>query len=170
MAAARAARKTKKDVYELYSQALESVHKGAYKTALTTIGKIQKGFPNEIEVLARTRSLATVCERKIDGGASTGGSTLDSEMLFDQGVYHHNREEFEQAMDLFQKALKKDSKAGYIHYAMAATQARQGNTSEAVQHLGQAIAHESANRFRAQGDPDLQGLQDDESFRELMVD
>ena len=78
MAAAWATRKTNKDVYELYSKALESVHKGAYKTALTTIGKIHKEFPNEIEVLARARSLAVVCERNIDGGPVTGGSGLDS--------------------------------------------------------------------------------------------
>lgn len=168
MAAARATRKTKKDVYELYAKALEAVQKGAYKTALTTIGRIQRGFPAEIEVLARARSLEAICNRSIEPAPKPGGPRTNAETLFDQGVYFHNRGDYEQAMELFGKALKKDSGAGHVLYAMAASEALRGNVEESIAHLEQAIAQDATHRYHAANDPDLAGLREEDAFRGLV--
>ncbi|HXG92672.1 MAG TPA: tetratricopeptide repeat protein [Blastocatellia bacterium] len=87
--------------------------------------------------------------------------------LYNQGVFEHNRGNFEDARALFEKALKADPRADHIWYSLAAAYARLNDPQKSLDALRRAIAIRAVHRSHARSDPDFTNLHDNEEFQQL---
>lgn len=150
-----------------FEEALKQLHDRQYDKALARLRKLAEHQDRNAQLRARIAVAVRVCERELTEPPAP--DEKDAEALFLCGVYHHNRREFDRAMELFKKALKVDPDGAYaIRYAMAATQTRLRNTDEALELLTRAAAENEKARFMASGDPDFANLRSDKRFQELI--
>lgn len=160
-----------REVFVVYEEALKAFHGTKYTNALKLFGKIEEGFPEETEVLARIKSFRKICERQLANNQKGGLEGETAEAIFDLGVYYHNNGDFEKALELYAQALSKSKgNTDHVHYAVAATLSRQGNAAKAVESLKKAVAANSNCRFHASHDPDFGPIADDPGFRSIVGD
>jgi tetratricopeptide (TPR) repeat protein len=84
------------------------------------------------------------------------------------GVFQHNLGDYDQALDLFTKALKHSEEKDHIYLAMAAGEACRGQVEEALDHLKKSIEIDSGNRIRALRDPDFESLAGNSEYKKLL--
>ncbi len=126
-----------------------------------------EAYPNEIEVSARARTFSKVCDNNLR--TQKKYSPVTPEEIFDQGVFHHNAGQYDQALVHYSRALKlSKGNRDHILYAMAATAISTGNTDDALKHLEKAIQINQENRFFAHNDPDFEPLTTDQEFQKLI--
>ncbi|HLU99765.1 MAG TPA: tetratricopeptide repeat protein [Acidobacteriota bacterium] len=164
----RKSKSSEAEVHELYGKALTALHSKQFKDAQKLFEKIEKDFPNEIEVIERARCFIRLCERAQNSIANP--NTDSAEEAFDLGVFHHNNHGHKEAQSLFQRALElaDDDRTDHIHYALAASFVQEGDHKKAIEQLKKAIKLNADNRFFAANDPDFRPLAEDSSFRELV--
>ncbi len=149
----------------IYEKALKLLFQHKYDQAEKALRGLVDQFPEESALQARVRTFLKLCEKR-QASAKSQPDSLDP---YDVGVLEHNRGNFAEAVTNFKLALKKTkTPQDHVHYALAASEARQGHGDKALRHLEQAIEARSKNRFFAQNDPDFRSLQKDESFRKLI--
>lgn len=117
------------------------------------------------EITARARTYLAVAETRL---RSEPTLPRDADSLYDRGVIELNRGEFVAAQELFERALKREPEAAHIHYGLAATRARLGSISSALESLQRALDLQPRLRVRAQHDQDLVALRNDPEFDALM--
>ena len=163
------AKKTTKktDIYKLYTDALAALHKKQYPKTQKLLSQIKKGFPEEIDVLARVDLLLRVCKSRID--ASAKKDPTSSEEAYDLGVFHHNQGLYEEAIKYFEQAKKLGrGQKDHVEYARAATEAALGNAQSAIQHLKMAMKSNPQNRVLAHNDPDFEPLTRNKEFAKIL--
>jgi tetratricopeptide (TPR) repeat protein len=154
------------DVYRLYEDALRLVHKKEFKKARTAFESIRERFPDDLEILAKANEYIRVCDRRL---GSAGEPQASGDELIDQGVMYHNLGDYKKALACYTQALEqKNTDKATIHYALAASEAAQGETAKAMENLKKAIAGRPELRFAARNDPDFQILNESLEFRELI--
>lgn len=159
---------TKKSARDLFGEAFKALGQRKYDKADTVFEKIITGFPDEEDVLARARTFQRTCQTALEK-KSRKTTKRSAEEDFDMGVFHHNNQDYDEAVGFFQKALKSaGSDAAYIYYAWAATKVQQGNLDEGLAELKKAAKIDSANLCYAQNDPDFEPLEGHEEFRALL--
>jgi tetratricopeptide (TPR) repeat protein len=170
MASAKSTKpKPHNDPFALYEEGLKRFHSGDYAAASGLMDRIEEQFPDEIDVLARARSLRSVCTAKIESEKKGNHKPKTPEEWYDHGVVLHNQGSYAEALEYFQRALKLAGEdADFIHYAMAATTARQNDGPQALEHLKKAIELKPESRFVAAHDPDFTDLRNDSSFRAVL--
>ena len=161
--AAKASSKSS-DVVQQYEKALQLIHNSKYSQALNILQGLKKVQIDEFELHARVDNYIRLCERKSQPEAPLPSS---AEELYDLGVFNHNARNYPKALELFEAALKKSSDADYVHYAIAATEAKLGKHEPALEHLGKAVEASRRNLILAQADPDLEKLRELEGFKKL---
>lgn len=168
MATAKHRKSKEKDLLTLYREGLESLHKKRYEKAREIFLQIREKFPDETEVMPRVHSFLKVCEARLMEGNPKGPRT--PEEFFDMGVFLHNDKRYDEALECYARALKEspNHSVEHIYYAMAATEARLGETDRALEHLKKAIELRPENRFSARNDPDLEILLRREEFQQLV--
>ncbi|MBI4445368.1 MAG: tetratricopeptide repeat protein [Acidobacteria bacterium] len=138
-----------------------------YREARNLLAELCEKYPSETEVLNRAKVFLSICESHLRRRREEQPSS--AEEYFDRGVLHHNRGEYDQALECFAAALKMSRRdSGHIHYAMAATEVRLGNVDKALKSLKRAIELKEENRYYARNDPDFSTLGANEQFRELV--
>jgi tetratricopeptide (TPR) repeat protein len=157
----------RKDAYRLYEEGLKLFHEKKYQQATTVLQEIRRGFPDDLELQARVNELLKVSERR---SGTKEAPPDDPTSLVDRGVVFHNLHDYDEAITCYKKALEKaDNKdQDYIYYAMASSEAGQGNRDKAIEYLRKAIQMKSELRFVARSDPDFEPLADSSEFRELV--
>jgi len=157
----------RKDAYHLYEQGLKLLHQKKYQQADSVLQEIKQEFPNNLELLARVNELLKVSQRRAGSGERLPD---DPTALVDRGVVYHNLREFDRAIACYKKALEKSENQDqdYIYYAMASSEAGQGNRDKAIGYLKKAIQLKNELRFMARSDPDFEPLADSPEFRELV--
>jgi len=157
----------RKDAYHLYEQGLKLLHEKKYQQANSVLQEIKQEFPNNLELLARVNELLKVSERR---AGSEEDLPEDPTSLVDRGVVYHNLREYDRAIACYKKALEKavNQDQDYIYYAMASSEAGQGNKDKAIGYLKKAIQMKNELRFMARSDPDFEPLADSPEFRELV--
>jgi len=161
------------ELFSLYEKALASLHSGHYESAMGIFDELEENYPAELDVLSRARDFRRLCERRLQqnqsGGNGNGARTAND--CYDFGVFLHNAGRLEEALEAFRHAQSlADTELPFVHYAMAATNARLGNTAEALSHLKKAITLAPESRFAVCNDPDFNSLVDEGGFRELLGD
>ncbi len=155
-----------RDVYRLYEDALRLVHKKDYKKARSAFESIRERFPDELELLARANEYIKVCDRRL---GSAGASEPSGDELIDQGVMFHNLGDYKKALACYTEAMQQPgTDKAVVQYALAASEAAQGDTAKAVENLKKAIAGRPELRFTARNDPDFQVLNENLEFKELI--
>lgn len=155
-----------KDVYRLYEDALRLVHKKDYKKARSAFEKIKEEFQDELEIAAKANEYIRVCDRRL---GISGETKTSGDELIDQGVMYHNLGDYRQAVACYSQALEQPgADQAVIQYALAASQAAQGETAKAVENLKKAVAGRPELRFTIRNDPDFHILDENLEFKELI--
>jgi len=150
-------------------RAFERAHKeftrGRFAEARTLFRALVEEHVGVSEITARARTYLAVAETRL---RSEPALPRDADSLYDRGVIELNRGEFVAAQELFERALKREPEAAHVHYGLAATRARLGSTSSALESLQRALDLQPRLRVRAQHDQDLATLRNDPEFDALM--
>ena len=151
---------------ETFEKAMKAMGKHDYERAREHFDALLGGFPEERDLLERTRSYRAVCERALEKRPAFRPKTFD-EMLH-HGVYLHNRGEYEEALKFMRQAAEIHPRNEHVLYCMAATAARAGDNATALKSLRQAVMAGAANRAQARQDPDFDTLREDEEFLSIL--
>jgi len=154
------------DVYRLYEDALRLVHKKDFKKARSAFESMKERFPDELEIVAKANEYIRVCDRRL---GSAGEKAPSGDELIDQGVMFHNLGDYKKALACYSEAMgQPGTDKAVIQYAVAASEAAQGETAKALENLKKAIAGRPELRFSARNDPDFQILNENLEFKELI--
>jgi len=162
-----ATRSTKKsDSYQDFTQAIELIHKGDYKKAQSALEGLNKKA-DDPRLSSRIESYLKICERSL---APEPGAAKDAESGYDRGVVAHNQGDYESAKTSFKAALKKadDKESAQILVALAAVEAKSGESTAALTYLKKGLQTDASVRFLALGDPDFERLRQTDAFRKLV--
>ncbi len=150
-------------------RAFERAHKefarGRFAEARTLFRALVEEHVGVSEITARARTYLAVAETRLRSAPTL---PHDADSLYDRGVIELNRGEFVAAQELFERALKREPEAAHVHYGLAATRARLGSTTSALESLQRALDLNPRLRVRAQHDQDLATLRSDPEFDALM--
>ena len=163
----KAKSETRKDAYRLYEQSLKLLHDKKYQQAKAILQEIRQGFPDNLELLARVNELFRVTEKRTKSEEFKPKEPIS---WVDRGVVLHNLGDYSRALECYKKALDKTQSQDqdYVYYAMASSEAGQGNRDKAIGYLKKAIQLKNELRFTARSDPDFDSLADSSEFRELV--
>ncbi len=148
-----------------YAAALDVMRKGNYAAALTLFKKVEKACAEEPETAERARLYATLCARKI-APAAAEPTTAEGRYLL--GIVRSNEGRGEDAVRLFDEALRQEPGSSRVLYARAAAWALRGNSAACVTDLRQAIAAEPRLRFQAANDSDFEKIRDESAFVDVI--
>jgi tetratricopeptide (TPR) repeat protein len=150
-------------------RAFERAHRefvrGRFGEARSQFRSLIDKYANVSEVTARARTYLTIAETRLRTETSL---PRDADSLYDRGVIELNRGEYVSALELFERALKREPQAAHIHYGLAATRARLGSDELALQSLQKALELQPTLRVRAQHDHDFIQLRNDPEFDRLV--
>ena len=118
-----------------------------------------------VEVVARARTYLAITEARLQ---TERALPRDADGLYDRGVIELNCGEYAAAQEFFERALKREPEAAHIHYGLAATRARLGAASLALQSLEYALNIQPSLRIRAQNDQDLATLRHEPEFERIV--
>ncbi len=150
-------------------RAFERAHKefvaGHFAEARSQFRTLIEQHAGVAEVTARARTYLAIAESRLRTEAAL---PRDAESLYDRGVIELNRGDYVAAQELFERAIKREPESADIHYALAAARARLGSVELALQSLERALTLKASLRVRAQNDPDLAVLRNEQDFERLV--
>lgn len=152
---------TYEKLVERYAEAVELLRKESFEEAKAIFEEILGQSADEPELADRARTWIRTCERKL-APAPGKPETLEEQYLL--GVQAANDGRLDDALTLFDAALRSAPGDAATLYARASVRAMQGNSESAVADLRQAIAIEPKLRFQAGNDPDFENIRDDAAF------
>jgi tetratricopeptide (TPR) repeat protein len=144
---------------------LQALHKQSYNEALGHFQAIIEGYPQEKELQDRAQGYARVCRVQVAGKDT---SQRKPESYYYLGVMRANEADYDQAIEMLDRALQHDPRDERAHYVMASTRALKGERDLALKHLQEAIALNTQNRFYAMNDQDFESIRDEEPFENLV--
>ncbi len=147
-----------------FEQALKFFNKHNYSAAKEAFERMLQKFGDQAEVVVGARKYIAICEQRL---ARTKALPKNPEALYDQGVFELNNANVQEAINLFEKALKAQPVADHILYSLAAAYARLQNNRKSLDALNRAISIQPVNRSRARSDGDFASLYNDEEFQQI---
>lgn len=148
-----------------FEAALKQFNRQDFGGAKSSFEVVLSKFGNEAEVTARVRTYLTICDQRL---ARIPSVPRNADALYDQGVFEFNRGEVDEAIELFEKALKVDSRADHILYSLAAAFAHRNEPLKALDSLRRAISLRPVNKARARRDMDFAALRSNDAFQQLI--
>jgi tetratricopeptide (TPR) repeat protein len=149
--------------------AFERAHKdfarGRFSEARQAFRALIEQHPHASEVTARARIYLAIAESRL---RTETALPRDPDALYDRGVIELNRGDYVAAQELFERALKREPEAAHVHYGLAATRARLGSITPALEALERALNLQPNLRIRAQHDQDLAALRNDPDYERLI--
>jgi TolA-binding protein len=165
-AAASAPERRPGEAIESFEKAMKALGKRDFEKARDGFSALIERFPQESELLERARAYKTLCDRQLEKRPAFRPRNFDD--LLGQGVYLHNRGEYEEAVRLFRQAVEQQPKNEHALYCLAASSARFGDTASALQALRSAIEASPAARAQARSDSDFDELRQAQEFQSLL--
>ena len=162
----RSRRSTFTAALKQYETGLKLMQSEKFDKDKVAFGGLIKEFPNESELLDRTHVHIQACEHRIRKSRKPLRLQGASD-YYEIGIAELNGKEIAQALEHLQHALKLSPKADYIHYALAAASALNGDREAALDFLGKAVDYRDENRFLAVNDDDFESLFQDSDFIHL---
>ncbi len=151
---------------DLFEKAAKALGKRDFEKAKDHFEAIVSQFPDERDVLERARAYLVLCERSLDKRPAFKPRTFDE--VLHQGVYLHNKGDFEDAMKLLRQAAEMQPQNEHALYCLAATSARAGDSATALRALRQAVELGPHNRTQARSDSDFDDLREQEDFAAIL--
>jgi tetratricopeptide (TPR) repeat protein len=145
---------------EVFEKGVKAVGKRDFERAQAAFDEVIGSYPEERDVVERARAYRAVCERSLSEAKRANYRPKGFEDLVNQGVYLHNRGEYEEALKFLRQAADMHPRNDHVLYCLAAP--------AAVKALRSAISVSSDNRALARVDSDFDPIRDDEEFVELV--
>jgi len=152
---------------QAYEAAIKLMHNEEFEKAIRCFEDVVSEHAEEPEIQERAKVLIHACEKKLQEKARTVFRSADDH--YNVGIAELNRRETASAIHHLEHALKLTPKADHVLYALAAANALQGNSTEALSYLKQAVSYRPENRFLAVRDSDFESLQENSEFRQLVT-
>src|SRR5687768_5331518 len=89
---------------ESFERAMKALGKRDFEKARDLFDGLISGHPEERDLLERARAYKTLCERSLEREKRPSHKPKGVDDLLHQGVYLHNRGEFEEALKLLRQA------------------------------------------------------------------
>jgi tetratricopeptide (TPR) repeat protein len=148
-----------------FEQALKVFNRHDFEAAKTAFDSLLERFGDQTEVAAGVRTYLAICEQRLMRMPSVPRT---AEALYDRGVLEYNKGNAENAISLFEKALKSEPRADHIMYSLAAAYASTSNIPKTLDYLRRAISIRPVHRSHARRDPDFNNLHLNLDFQELV--
>lgn len=147
-----------------FEQALKLFNRHDYAAAKPAFVSVLDKFEEQADIVARARTYLAICEQRL---ARTPSAPRNPDALYDQGVFELNKNNFRDAIGLFEKALRAQPRADHVYYSLAAAYARLHDSPKALEALRRAITIRSMHRSHARSDADFVSLHTNEDFQNL---
>jgi tetratricopeptide (TPR) repeat protein len=128
------------------------------------IDLIQK-YPEEKELVDRSRVYLTVCERQ---RRDPRPALTEPEDFYYAAVLEKNRGNVAEAIEHLQRAAKKNG-GGKVDFLLACCYAQKGEIEVALEHLQKAIAEDQRHRILARHDRDFDPVREAPEFQKLLA-
>ena len=148
---------------EVYAHAVEAFQAGKFKRAIGQFETVADG--PDAGLRHRAQVHIRICRQRTGAG---GVELSTPEDHYNYAVKLINDRRLDEADQHLDKALKKASKAGHVHYAKALVAALRRDGDDAFRSLSRAIDLDPKHRLLARRDPDMAGIRDDERIVELL--
>lgn len=148
-----------------FEDALKVFNRHDFVTAKSSFENLLIKFGEQQEVIAGVRPYLAICEQRL---AKVEAVPRTAEALYNRGVLEYNNGNTQNAISLFEKALKSEPRADHIMYSLAAAYARSGDVAKTLDYLRRAIVVRPVHRSHARRDPDFNSLHPNEDFQELV--
>lgn len=148
-----------------YEEAHRVMGRKDYAKAAHLFEAIIKEFSTEREVCDRSRIYLSVCRKHAGSPAQKVRASEDPYYL---GVIATNDGRLDEAVDLFEKALRQDPHSDRALYALASISGMRQDIAGTIDHLRKAIDLNPANKVYALNDPDFDPLRSDVAFMGLL--
>ena len=138
---------------QFYEEAVRLFHAHAFDRADSLFQKAMQGPNRTLAHHAQVHS--QICQKRLRPPEVTL-KTVDDH--YNYAVTLINARRLKEAAEILERALRMAPQVDYIHYALAAAQALQGNPQGAYERLKTAIELQPRNRILARGDADFAGI------------
>jgi predicted Zn-dependent protease len=149
----------------MYEQALRTLQQHNFAKAADLLQHMVAGFPEERELIERSRVYLALCERHLRPLAAEPQNT--AERLYAVTIALNDRR-LDDAVGHLERILQDDPAHDQALYMLAVTHAQRDATADAIRYLQRAIAANPENRAFARMDPDLDDLREDEGVMALL--
>jgi len=159
------------DAVKVLDKAMMAMKRKQYPKAKDILEGLKAEYSHDLEIRGKILTLLKICENKIEEDKGTSPLTAKSSPtdIYDQGIFLHNNLEYKEALDCFEKGLKKaGDNPDHFFYAIAASHARLGNFKESAEILKQAVEISRENLFKAQNDPNFCDLREETEIWETV--
>jgi outer membrane protein assembly factor BamD (BamD/ComL family) len=158
-------RSTYVDAVTLYEQAIRTLQQHNFAKAADLLSRMVAGFPDERELIERSRMYLTLCERQLRPLTAEPQNTAERLYAATLAV---NAGKPEEAVRHLERILKDEPAHDQALYMLAVSHAQRDEVADAIRYLQQAIEANPENRALARLDPDLDDLRDDDAVSELL--
>jgi len=146
-----------------YEAGLRAMQEHKFDKAKAHLQKVVAGPSPELADRAKTH--LNVCHQHAERITQ---EFKTPEEHYDYAVSLMNLGDYVSAREHLEKLYKQNPSADYVAYGLAALDCLTGRVEESLQHLDEAIRHNSSLRFQARNDSDFQNLAEDPRFTELL--
>ena len=147
-----------------FEQALRLFNRHDFIGAKSAFESLLSKFAEQAEIVARVRTYLAICEHRL---ARAPSPPRNPDSLYNQGVFELNKGNTDDAIELFEKALKVEPRADHVYYSLAAAHARLNDAPKALEALRRSIGIRPAHRSHARRDLDFASLRTNEDFQQL---
>ena len=147
-----------------FEQALRLFNRHDFGAAKSSFLSVLSKFPDQAEIVARARTYLAICDHRL---ARSPSVPRNADALYNQGVFELNKGNVDDAIELFEKALKVEPRADHVFYSLAAAYARLEDVSKAMEALRRAIGIRPVHRSHARRELDFVNLRSNEDFQQL---
>jgi tetratricopeptide (TPR) repeat protein len=158
--------KAKKDAYHrslaAYEQAMKAFRKGDCDKASELFKDFLKKHTSEKEFTDRAKMYLSMCE---DREKKDTVPLKTSDDYYQFAVYRLNQGEYEQALNLLEKAKEKAPKEGRVLYLKAITYCLMGEEDSCLDNLKEAIHKDKFFRILARNESDFESLWENKKFK-----
>jgi tetratricopeptide (TPR) repeat protein len=147
-----------------FEQALRLFNRHDFGAAKSSFLSVLSKFPDQAEIVARARTYLAICDHRL---ARSPSVPRNADALYNQGVFELNKGNIDDAIELFEKALKVEPRADHVFYSLAAAYARLEDVSKAIEALRRAIGIRHVHRSHARRELDFVNLRSNEDFQQL---
>lgn len=149
----------------MYERGVQALQRHNYPAAAEHFRTVIDRYPDERELVERSRLYLRVCERETSRQPAT--PTTPEERVYAATV-SLNAGDHNGALEHLRRAIDDDPESDHAHYIMAVALSMRGRPDEALEHLQRAVALNPDNRSLARQDPDLEALRSHEGFRGVL--
>lgn len=158
--------KAKKDVYEkildAYSQAVKSFRKGDCVKASELFKAFLGKYSTEKELVDRAKMYLSLCEQRQQKKTVSLKTFND---YFDYAMFTHNRGDYEETLDMLEKAKAMKPKEGKVPYLRAITYCLMEDTENCLVNLKEAVQKDKLFAILAQNEPGFEPLWEEKKFK-----